>query len=168
VLLRGINVGGKARLPMAELRAALGELGYEDVQTYIQSGNIALDGPKTPDAKLAATVEAAIKARFGLGVPVVVRTHDELQAIVAANPFAEHLDEPAKVGVGFAPAKLSTTVRPVQGSVDEFVIRGREVYVYCPHGFGRSKLPNFEARSGPPVTVRNWNTVLKLLSMTER
>lgn len=167
VLIRGINVGGKAKLPMAALRTVLGELGYEDVRTYIQSGNIALDAAKTPDVELAATIEAAIKDRFGLEVPVAVRTHDELQAVVDANPFSDHLDEPAKVGVGFAPARLSTAVRPVAGSVDEFVIKGREVYVYCPNGFGHSKLPNLEAKAGPPVTLRNWNTVVKLLSMTQ-
>ena len=168
VLLRGINVGGNNKLPMAELRPMLEGRGYERVATYIQSGNVVLDAPVEGDAALAADITAAIAERFGLDIAVVVRTHAELVQIVDDNPFADHLDEKNKLMVGFAMQPLpaeQVTARP--GSVDQFVIRRREVFLYCPDGIGRSKLPDFDRQTKVAVTVRNWNTVLKLVSMTE-
>lgn len=170
VLLRGINVGGRAKLPMEDLRAMLEELGHHDVVTYIQSGNVALDvDRKVSDVKLASTIEAAITRTFSLDVAVVVRTHAELAGIVASNPLSEHEGEGAKLGVGFAPSKLpSDRITAVADSGDTFVVRGREVYLYAPNGFGRAKFPDFDRQSKVPVTVRNWNTVQKLLALTER
>lgn len=170
MLLRGINVGGRSKLPMPELRAMLEACGYHDVATYIQSGNVALDvAGEVSDTQLAAGIEAKIRETFSLEVAVVVRTHAELTAIAEANPLADHVGEPAKLGVGFAPRELAPhRIVAVAGSADTFVVQGREVYLYAPRGFGRAKFPDFERSSGLPVTVRNWNTVLKLLAMTQR
>ncbi|MEZ5233513.1 MAG: DUF1697 domain-containing protein [Acidimicrobiales bacterium] len=165
LLLRGVNVGG-VKLPMAPLRTALADAGYANVATYIQSGNIVLDAA-ADDATVAEGVGAIITERFGLQVPVIVRRHGELLGVVERNPFPQHTDEPAKLSVGFAPVALPTEFTPVEGSVDQVAIIGREVYFYCPNGMGRAKLPKIERRGAPPVTVRNWNTVLKLCSMTE-
>ena len=165
MLLRGVNVGGKGLLPMAALRERLGEAGFGNVATYIQSGNVALDAPAGVDTTLAGDIEALLAEHFGLSVAVIVRRHDELVAVVAGCPFANRLDQAAKVGVGFANVALPE-ITPRPGSVDELVVRGRHVYLFCPDGFGRSKLPNLDQAARAPITVRNWNTVLKLVSMT--
>ncbi|MCC6438474.1 MAG: DUF1697 domain-containing protein [Acidimicrobiales bacterium] len=166
LLLRAVNLGGHGKVSMVELRAALTDAGYGGVATYIQSGNVALDAD-AGEEELTAAVEAVIAERFGLAVPVVARRHAELAAIVAANPFPHRVDEPSRLGVGFARSALPSAFTAVTGSVDEVAVLGREVFIYCPNGFGRAKLPAFDRQAGVPVTVRNWNTVLKLLSMTQ-
>ncbi len=166
MLLRGVNVGGKALLPMAELRRRLAEAGYGNVRTYIQSGNVALDAPADRHVTLGEDVQALLAQHFGLSVPVMVRRHQNLADIVARNPFADRLDQPAKVGVGFANVTLPEHITVPAGSVDQVVVRGRELYLFCPNGFGRAKLGDLDRVCATPVTVRNWNTVLKLLLMT--
>jgi len=138
------------------------------VETYIQSGNAALDAePATADV-LAGDIAAAIQERFGLAIAVVVRTHAELQATIEATPFAAHLGEPGTIHIGFAQAAIrSDGIVPRAGSVDQLVVRGREIHLYCPNGLGGSHLPNLDRGAGTPVTVRNWNTVLRLHAMTE-
>lgn len=169
LLLRAVNLGSHGKVPMAELRAALTEAGYRGVATYIQSGNVVLDADAgAGEQELTAAVEAIIAERFGLAVPVVARRHAELAAAVAANPFPHRVGEPSRLGVGFAPSALPSAFTAPKGSVDEVAVVGRDVFVYCPNGFGKAKLPAFDRQAGVPVTVRNWNTVLKLLSMTGR
>ncbi len=166
VLLRGVNVGGKALLPMGQLRARLGDAGYTNVLTYIQSGNVVFDAATRRETTLAGHIGALITEHFGLTVPVMVRRQDELASIVDHNPFAGRLDQPAKIGVGFASVELPADIAMPDGSVDQLVVRGRELYLFCPNGFGRAKLPNLDRVCATPITVRNWNTVLKLRSMT--
>ena len=166
-LLRGVNVGGRNKLMMSDLRELLEGLGYRRVVTFIQSGNVALDAVDVSGVELARDISVAIENRFGLRVPVVVRSHGELVAVVADNPMAEHVEQPDKLLVGFAGASIDpAALTPVAGSIDQIAVAGRELYLFCPNGQGRAKLPNFDRQLGQPVTMRNWNTVVRLLSMT--
>lgn len=169
-LLRGINVGGKNRLPMKELAPLFAELGCKDVRTYVQSGNVVYraDGPladRVPDA-----ISAAIADRVGLSVPVVGRTADDLHAVSEANPFPDA--DPKRVLVAFLadapdPARVAA-LDPDRSPGDAFVVRGREVYLHCPNGFGRSKLTTawLDRKLGTTSTIRSWKTVLALVDLT--
>ena len=170
--LRGINVGGKNRIKMAELRECLGSLGFNDVATYIASGNVLFDAPPTPDAELAASISGAIERGFDLQIPVVVRTADELCGVRNNNPLSDEAGaDPKKLHVYFLDAA------PQQALVDEVLagyegpetalLHGRELYVYFPEGAGRSKFPfaKLERRIGGIATGRNWNTVVKIGEM---
>ena len=162
VFLRGINVGGAGKLPMADLRALCERAGLAKVRTYIQSGNVICES-SVDETALLETLDAALTKRIGKRVPVAVRTADELATVVADNPFPDA--EPTKVGVlflmkpvgkGFL-AGVSTTTD------DELRLGKREVYIHYPNGMGQTKLklPK-EAAEG---TVRNLNTVRKLAEM---
>ena len=170
-LLRGINVGGKNRLPMKELAAMFVDVGCEDVRTYIQSGNVLFRTEPTLGKDIPSLISASILSRFGYRVPVVTRTAQELQEIVQSNPFVETSAEADKLHVVFL-AELPDgghveTLDPNRSPADEFAVLGREVYLYCPNGLARSKLTNsyFDSRLSTTSTMRNWRTVLKLLEL---
>jgi uncharacterized protein (DUF1697 family) len=173
-LLRGINVGGRAKVGMAALRAVFESLGYENVSTYIQSGNVVFDAPSRSASRVAVDVEHAVKRGTGVDAAVVIRTPTELAKVVAGNPFAEVRGaQPKQMHVGFLAARVPATavkqLDPDRSPPDEFAVRGREIYLRCPNGIGRSKLTNdwFESKLRTRVTMRNWATVTKLLSMAE-
>lgn len=170
LLLRGINLGARRRVPMARLREVLTSAGYEDVRTHLQSGNVVLTSPSD-----ATTLERdgaqILRAAFGFEIAVMVRTRDELAAAVAADPFGDEADDPARYQVSFLagypdPAGvedlLSAEIAP-----ERVAVRGREVYAWHPGGVGRSELAKLitERRLGVAVTARNWRTVTKLLEL---
>lgn len=159
-LLRGINLGGHHRVPMAELRALAEELGYEDVATYVQSGNLVFTADGSAN-ELAATLESALARRFDFDVPVVLRSREEIERISARHPFGDRQDDPARLHVFFLagdpdPRKVAAW-QPGRYAPDEAVVDGREVYVNFPNGMGRSK---FTFDFGTPATARNWRSVL--------
>ena len=169
VLLRGINVGGKNKLPMADLRTVMASAGYEDVSTYIQSGNIALsagtcDGP---------AISELIESTFGLTIPVVVRTAEQLQAAIDNNPFPEMVDQPKFLHLFFCQEPVAPEA--IAGLDHERFLPDRmeaganEIYVSYQDGVAGSKLTNavLDRALGQVTTARNWNTVLKLLDMAE-
>lgn len=165
-LLRGINVGGHGKLKMDALRDAVRGLGFGDVSTYIQSGNVIFTsvGPVA-----AAHFERSLGSALGMDVTVMIRTADELAQIVRANPFG-HMD-PSKVHVGFmadTPAADAVEQLDVlRFAPDEAAVVGAELYLHLPDGIGRAKLPDHVARQlKMPFTVRNWNTVSKLVELT--
>jgi uncharacterized protein (DUF1697 family) len=166
-LLRGVNVGGARKLPMKELAPALEELGLEDAVTYIQSGNVVFRGP-AGKAKLVSQLERAIEQRFGLDVTVMLRTPAELAKLIDANPFG---GDEAKLHVAFLnrkPAKTAIAkLDPDRSPPDEFAVRGAEIYLHFPNGYGRTKLgaDYFERVLGVRATARNWRTVTKLLEL---
>lgn len=171
-LLRGINVGGKHKLPMKELAAIFETAGARDVRTYIQSGNVVYAVAASKGKGLAARVEAAIEEAFGFEAPVVTRTAAELEAIVEANPFvAEGADE-SKLHVGFLADRPKAAARaaldPDRSPPDRFELVRRELYLHCPNGVARTKLTNawFDRTLDTITTVRNWKTTLRLLAMT--
>jgi uncharacterized protein (DUF1697 family) len=168
-LLRGVNVGGKGQVPMARLRAMFESLGHTDVATYIQSGNVVFTSARA--LKSAAPLEAALADTFGLTSAVVLRTPDELAAVIEHNPYPEAESAPSALHVTFLPSPPDRTevakVDAASFAPEEFTVRGRDVYLHLPNGMGRSKLaPVLARRLGPEATARNWNTVKKLLAMT--
>ncbi len=170
-MLRGINVGGRAAVPMADLAALFGELGYEDVRTYIQSGNVVFRTAHGARG-LAAVIEARIAEGLGLPVKVVLRTGAQLAAVLAGNPLDDGTRHGKSLHVTFlatppAPAK-ARALDPGAHLPDEFRVVGREVYVHCPNGYGRTKCTNayFERALGVVATTRNLNTVSALVRLS--
>ena len=174
-LLRGINVGGKNKVPMADLRAMLAGLGHENVSTHLNSGNALFTSERADEDELAREIEAAITATLGLKINTLVRSKPDLQTIVDNNPLAEHaVAEPAKFVVYFLsghaePDKLAA-IDPALYAPDTCVlsIGGRELYAYCPAALNESKLTRqfIEKRlNQETATARNWNTVVKLLAL---
>ncbi|MCD0445146.1 DUF1697 domain-containing protein [Glycomyces sp. A-F 0318] len=165
-LLRGVNVGGRRKLPMAELRAALTGAGFDRVRTYIQSGNVVLDADGAAEA-VAADVRAVIAGRFGHTVPVVVRTAGQIAAVADADPFAGRDLDPAKVTVSFLSGPAPALAVPA-GQPEEAVAAGTEVWVYYPRGQGASTLERtafWKPLAGLDVTARNLRTVRRLRDM---
>lgn len=171
-ILRGINVSGQKKVPMKELLALYESLGFSDLHTYIQSGNVVFKSAEKKPEALVRQIEEKIKGHFGFEVPVIIRTVEELKKIRASNPF---LKEP-----GIEEDKLHVTFLdqlPQQPQVDKlmtydfspdrFILRGLEVYVYCPNGYGRTKIHNnfFEGKLKTGATTRNWKTVNTLVEM---
>lgn len=171
VLLRGVNVGGHATLAMADLRALLRRLGYDDVRTHLRSGNAVVCSPCGED-ELAGQVEAALAREFARPVACVVRSGDAMAGVVAGNPFPERAAAPSKLAVTFLsaaadPERLSG-VRAGDYRPDEFRVSGREIYQWFPSGIHVSKLSGafWEKRLQVTATARNWNTVLRLTQMS--
>lgn len=170
LLLRGINVGARKRIAMPELRALLTEAGFEDVRTYVQSGNVVLSSRRGP-AKLRAEAERLIAERFGFEVDVIVRTADELAEVVARNPLGEAATDPKRYQVGFLEAEPKSAVvaevAALAADGERVEAVGREVYSWHPAGAARSKLWAKLAANGLGVcgTSRNWTTVTTLLEM---
>jgi uncharacterized protein (DUF1697 family) len=156
---------------MSELRSLLAELGYEDVVTYIQSGNLVLGSSLGVD-HVAAEIERSIADAFGLSVKALLRTPDELEDIAAANPFPALDDRRSQVHVVFLDSVPTpdaiAELDPDRSPGDAFRVCGREVYLHYPNGSGRSKLTldYFERRLAVAGTARNWNTLLKLIELT--
>jgi uncharacterized protein (DUF1697 family) len=169
VLLRGINLGSARRLGMADLRAMLADMGYEDVRTVLQSGNAVLRTGKQPDT-VARAIEERIAADFGMEVDAIVRTGDEIADVVAADPLAGVATDGAKRVVIFLSGEPDPGAVEALAAEDftpeEFRVRGRELYAWCPNGLQRSPVVKaLTERLTPPsgsATARNWNTVLKL------
>ncbi|MFG2140529.1 DUF1697 domain-containing protein [Streptomyces sp. NPDC048650] len=173
-LLRGINVGGHNSFPKAKQLELAESLGLKDVCVLLQTGNIVFADPGTPPQETARILRDRIAADLGLTVPVVVRTGAELAAVAAANPFPEALPEPKHLHVTFlssAPADTSPldALDEAAFAPDRFRLTGRELYLWCPGGVGRSKLAAAVARAplGVTATARNWNTVTKLLALAD-
>lgn len=170
VLLRGINVGSAHRVAMAELRALLIDEGYGRVATLLQSGNVVLETEAAP-AAVATDLEHVLEQRFGFPIPVIVRTQDELATVVARNPLAEVATDGSKYVVSFFAEipdhPLEDDLAGVDLGDDRFVVVGTEMYIWCPQGLMKSPVMTAlgKATGGPPATVRNWNTVTKLLAL---
>lgn len=178
-LLRGVNVGGRNKVAMSDLRAVVASLGHTEVATYIQSGNVVFTGAEGDGGVLAAALEREIAGRFGVPAAVVVLSRAELAQLIADNPFPgernpRHLH--AIVGQqpvgpdGIAAVAAAQRRARVKASADEAVVVGRTVFLHTPEGFGRSELAAQLARLGQQAatgTARNWATVTRLLAMLD-
>lgn len=163
-LLRAVNVGGTGKLPMAELERMCVQAGFEDVRTYIASGNVVF-GSEQSEAAVKARLEAALAAYAGKPVGVLVRTRDEIAAVLAANPFVGAPPNRA-VAIFLDAPPPANAVELATGQKDEKVQLGtREIYVRYGEEMGRSKLRIPAAKSG---TARNMNTVARLADMAAR
>ncbi|MFG2546072.1 DUF1697 domain-containing protein [Streptomyces sp. NPDC048594] len=173
-LLRGVNVGGARKLPMADLRALLTDLGHDAVRTYLQSGQAVFAAAHGDEESLAAELAGAIEKRFGFAVDVIVRDHAYLKAVAEACPFPAAELEAKQVHVTYFSAPVEAErFAPVDAPAflpEEFRLGDRALYLYAPDGLGRSKLAEALARprvtKGVVATTRNWNTVVKLVEMT--
>lgn len=170
-LFRGINVGGKNKLPMRDLTDVFVEAGCRDVQTYIQSGNVLFAADPDTLSSLSAALTARIAERFGLRVPVVLRTAAEIRDIVRHNPYLEQGAPEEKLHVVFLADQPDeqriARLDPDRSPPDTFVVRGREIYLRLPNGAGRTKLTNdfFDRTLATISTARNWRTVCQLLAL---
>ncbi|MBZ6282451.1 DUF1697 domain-containing protein [Streptomyces olivaceus] len=173
-LLRGINVGGARKLPMAGLRALLEELGHGGVRTHLQSGQAVFASEHGDEESLAAELARAIEKRFGFPVDVLVRDHAYLRAVAEACPFPAADLEPKQLHVTYFSAPVDEErFAPVDRSAfrpEEFRLGDRALYLYAPDGLGRSRLAEALARprvnKGLTATTRNWNTVTRLVELT--
>lgn len=171
-LLRGINLGPRNRIAMAELRDALGHAGYEGVRTYVQSGNVVLESDEAPTA-LEQSIEGLIADRFELKIPVVARTRDELAEVIERNPLKGVATDPKRYQVSFLAEPLDAErleqLNAVATESERLVADGRELYAWHPDGVARSKLWAKLAGTGLGVkaTARNWTTVETLLAMAD-
>lgn len=177
-LLRAVNLAGNNRVAMAELRRVCTQLGLGDVATYLQSGNVVFSSPETDTAALRRELEGVIASAFGIEPAVVLRSGGQLGAVLGANPFVEAGREASRLSVGFLAglpepervrALLADPLASPPPGGDEFALRGEEVFLHHPNGYGRTKLSNsyFDRRLGIPMTVRNWRTVTNLAEMTK-
>jgi uncharacterized protein (DUF1697 family) len=170
-LLRGINLGSRNKIAMAELRELLGALGHGAVRTHILSGNAIFTSSTRSAARLASEIEGAIERRFHLHVRVLIRTRDELAAIVKANPLPAATRDPSHYYAVFLDAnpkrEIVDTLEPDGFEPEEFRFGDRVVYAWYRNGMQRSRLAGAlsDRRLGVTTTARNWNTVTRLLSL---
>ncbi len=171
-LLRGINVGKHRRVAMADLRAALGEAGYADVTTHLQSGNVILETRERSPDTVERSIEKTLRADLDLDIDVIVRRASDLGKVAKNNPFLRRGTDPATLHVGFLKKKPAAAAGRALTSRDfgddELVLKGAELYLRYPGGYGRSKMTGaiFERVLRTPVTVRNWKVVTKLVELT--
>ncbi len=172
-MLRGVNLG-KRRVKMDALRALYESLGFRDVQTFVQSGNVVFRSEQKNLAVLTKKIESAIEGKFGFYSDVILRSASEVRDTIARNPFAKRSGiEPSKFLVWFLASdpgeEIRKKVRGINTEPEELRIDGCEVYIYFPNGMARPKMkwPAIEKVLAARGTGRNWNTVRKLLEMAE-
>jgi uncharacterized protein (DUF1697 family) len=171
-LLRGVNVGKAKRVPMADLRALLGELGYTDVATLLNSGNAVFRAARGTPAAHATRIAAAIVERLGVEVPVIVLSAATLDAVVAGNALAPGADDPSRLIVAFVqdPASLAdvAAIAPLVVPPERFLVGAQAAYLHCASGILESKAgAALVGKAGRAATPRNWATVMKLQAMAK-
>lgn len=171
-LLRGINVGGHKKIVMTDLKLLYETLGFTAIQTYIQSGNLIFAAETRSTAMLAQQIEQAIAQQYGFEVIVIVLTAEELQSAAQSNPFQlEGITESDQLLLVFlSQIPLPDHVANIDHNAylpDRFALVGSQIYLYCPNGYGQTKLSNdfFERKLRLKATTRNSNTIAKLCSM---
>ncbi len=168
-MLHGINVSGQKKIKMEELKKLYESLGFSDVQTYIQSGNVIFKSPEKDTSKLVSRIQQKMKQIFGFDVSVIIRTKGQLHELIENNPFTNK--DTSKLHVTFLSAVPTSVpvdeINKVKDKAEEFFIADRAIYLFCPNGYGRSKLSNtlFEKKLKVSATTRNWETVKALLNM---
>jgi len=174
-LLRGINVSGQNKIRMADLREMYESLGFEQVETYLQSGNVVFEAAESDGDALGQRIEAAIGAAWGFDVAVLMRRPADIERIVAGNPFlTKRNEDPVKLYITFldvAPGDIDASgLNGTEGRADSCIVGEREVFVFCANGYGRTKLSNtfFERKLKVQATTRNWKTVNALHQMASQ
>jgi len=174
-ILRGINVGGNRKIVMVDLKKLFNDLGYEGVQTYIQSGNVIFDPKSTgPDSEIADLIERSISKQYGFNVPVIVLKADQLKDAISSNPFYnQSISDIGRLHLTFLkelPEKDNVTeIKNYNLHPDNYHIEKRNVFVYCSGKYSDSRLTNkfFENKLKVTATTRNWKTVLKLYDLSD-
>ncbi len=172
-ILRGINVSGKRMIKMSDLQTLYESLGFKNIHTYIQSGNVVFQFKKSKTAELATKISKLINDKYNFEVPVLVIETDELRLILENNPFVNtRKEDSTKLHVTFlANEPDKTEISKISGnfSPDEYVISGKTIYLFCPNGYGNTKLNNnfFESKLKLTATTRNRKTCNELLKIAE-
>ncbi|MBS1537410.1 MAG: DUF1697 domain-containing protein [Bacteroidetes bacterium] len=170
-ILRGINVSGHNIVKMNELKTLAESLLFQNVQTYIQSGNIVFQSNNKFNNNLESEIKSKMLENFGLDIPVFVIAKDELELLILHNPFKNKNVDSMKLHVTFLltepNVELKNRISEMTFGGDEFVIHGKAIYLYCPNGYGKTKLSNsfFETKLKVITTTRNWKTVNQLLEI---
>jgi len=167
---------GHNTIRMTDLASLFLSLGLKDPETYIQSGNVVfLNSGKLTVKKVAVAIEKAIGGKYNYNIPVIIRTPDEFRTIISSNPFSGENDyDPSKLAVLFLTEKPTESqidkVINIDYPPDKFVISGKEIFIYCPNGFGKSKLYTnfFENKMKVTGTARNWKTINTLMELADR
>lgn len=167
-ILRGINVSGAKPIKMDALRNTFQKQGFENVATYIQSGNVVFTAAEKETTKLASKITESIKTDFGFDVPVIVLSAAELQTITENNPLNDGTKDEAFLAEKPAAINFNDIEAKKQGE-EEIMISGKVIYLFCPHGYGKTKLTNtfLESKLKVAATTRNWKTTCELLRMAE-
>jgi uncharacterized protein (DUF1697 family) len=171
-ILRGINITGHKIIRMEALRTSFEGLGFRQIKTYVQSGNIIFDARK--DTKLAGKIEKKILADFGFNVSVLVKTPKEMAQVIHDNPFPKLAGvDHSRLYVTFlsapAPPTAESTLKGLATQQEQFHTGRREIYLYCPNSYGKTKLSNtaIEKKLGVVATTRNWRSVNALLALAQ-
>ena len=172
-LLRGINVSGQKKIKMPDLKLLFEEMGFQDVETYIQSGNVIFSSKEKSPEKLEQKISSAIKRKFGFDVQVMVLTPEEIEYVLNNNPFVKkQKTNPYSVYVTFLSEEPSSVnikkMKEVNYNPEEYFIDGRYIYLFVPNGYGKAKLNNnfFENKLNVSATTRNLNTVNKMFELS--
>ena len=173
-MLRGINVSGQKKIKMEELKALYESLNLKSVKTYIQSGNVIFECSHSNISELTNKIEKIIKQTFGFSVTVIIRTKNEFKHLIDNNPFyGERKEDITKLHVTFLadiPSHSSLSVmNELEDKSDQLAIAGKDIYLFCPNGYARTKLTNsyFEKILNVSATTRNWKTVNKLYDLVK-
>ncbi len=174
-LLRGINVSGQKKIKMADLKSMYESLGFKNVITYIQSGNVIFDAESLNSGELKIKIEKAIERKYIFHVPIEIRTVSEFGNIIKNCPFGpvDPAEEGAKLLVTFFSSPPSgIRVSDIQSYADaseKLIVSNKEAYLYCPNGYGKTKLSNafLEKKLGVAATTRNWKSVHKLYELSQ-
>ncbi len=173
-ILRGINVSGKNLIKMNSLKEMYEDMGFQNVKTYIQSGNVVFQGRETNLMELEELITEGILKRFALNVPVLVQEYSELKSILSLNPFLndpkEDISKLYTIFLSKSPEKhFAERIDSELYLPDRFYIMERTIYLFCPNGYGNTKLNNnfFENKLGVKATTRNWRTLMELVKMSD-
>ena len=168
-LLRGINVGGNRKVPMADLRVVFAAAGCDDVVTYIASGNVVFTHPSRSDVALTADLQKHIKEAFGFDVDVMLRTASQWRSVIKGNPFPDAAPKTLHVAFlkGKPPAGVLDAMDLPRFAPEELLLNGKEAYLHLPNGLGTSKLAASLGKLKTPATARNWQTVMKLADLVK-
>jgi len=174
-MLRGINVSGHKIIKMDALRKMYADLNFKNVKTYIQSGNVIFQDKKTKHEELEKKIAEKISDEFGFEVPVLVKDLDELTTVLKNNPLVNKRNEDiTKLHVTFLSQEPEQAnidkIKNGQYASDEFILIGKTVYLFCPNGYGKTKLSNtfFENKLKIIATTRNWKTINELFNIAEK
>ncbi len=170
-LLRGINVSGQKQIKMSELKTLFEEAGFQDAETYIQSGNVIFSSKKKSPAKISEIISSAVKMKFGFDVQVIVVIPDELEYVFKSNPFVKKNKDPEKLYIIFLssiPSKENLAkLKAIDYSPEEYIVDNRNIFLFVPNGYGKAKLNNnfFEKKLNVYATTRNLRTIKALLEI---
>lgn len=174
-LLRGINVGGHHKIQMADLKSWLLELGFEDIITYIQSGNIIFQSTETDTSTLSQSIHQIIKEKKGYQIPVLTLTKQEFEQSISNFPWKDNLEkDPQFFHLTFLDSNpKNSDIEQMSAKSflpDEFIIKDKTVYLYCPTSYGKTKLNNtfLEKQLKVSATTRNWKTVNELFNISKK